>query len=117
MGINDFVEMKNPEIVQAHAVRISADGETLQSGAEAVVNAIGSIEAETPWGSDKYGAQFVHSYESSDGGEQANESVKKSATTVGDEATKIGDATTQAVLDYSATDDTNASGINSVRPA
>jgi hypothetical protein len=117
MGINDFVELKNPETVEANAVRISTDGETLQSSAEAVVNAIGAIEAEAPWGSDKYGVQFVHSYESSDGGEQANESVKKSATSLGEEATKIGDATTQAVLDYSATDDTNAAGINSVRPA
>lgn len=117
MGINDFVDMKNPETIQGNAVRISADGETLESSAEAVVSAIGAIEAETPWGSDQYGVQFVRGYEAADGGEQANESVKKSATSLGEQATKIGDATTQAVLDYTDTDQTNEAGINSVRPS
>jgi hypothetical protein len=114
---NDFVNISDPDAVRANAVRLSAAGETLDGEAQSQVSAIEAIEGEAPWGGDKYGAAFLKGYEQQPqgGGAQANSSVQESLDQLGPEATKIGDAVTQAMVDYDAADTANASDINSVR--
>jgi hypothetical protein len=109
---NDFVEITGADSVQADALRLSAAGNELDAQAQARVSDISSIEAEQPWGDDKYGVAFFSKY---DGKGEAG-GIKESLIGLGSHAVKIGDATLAGMLDYTSADDANAAGIKSVRP-
>jgi hypothetical protein len=109
---NDFVEITSPDSVQADAVRLSSAGAELNSAAETRVADISAIESEQPWGNDKYGVAFLSQY---DGDGEAG-GIKERLLGLGSEAVKIGDATLEAMLDYTSTDHANAARIRSVRP-
>lgn len=114
---NDFVALTNTDAVQGDAVRISAQGDALDAQAQARLGEIEGIEAGTPWGTDKYGVAFLSGYDQDPGktGQGASASVKESLADLGQNAAKIGDAVTRAVLDYTGADQANTRGINSVR--
>jgi hypothetical protein len=114
--MGDFVEITNADAVRAAGARLSAEGEAMTASATAAVGAISGIEGETPWGNDHFGEAFLTGYnqkaQSSDQG--ASASVKDSLSALGPNASTIGDATTQAMLDYTSADEVNATEISNV---
>jgi hypothetical protein len=115
---NDFVELVNPDAVQADAVRLAARGEAVDAQTQSRLGAIEGIEAEAPWGSDQFGTGFLAHYHQNVGGQQnlpLDQAAKDGLRDLGGKATEIGDAVTTAVLGYTTADGTAAGDINSVR--
>jgi hypothetical protein len=114
---NDFLQVAGADAVEAGAARLSAAGEELDGAVQAVTSEISAIEAEEPWGDDKFGQQFLANYREKPKGSTVDFSkgAQESMAQLGPEAQKIGDATVKAMLDYVGTDDSNAADINSLR--
>jgi hypothetical protein len=115
-AVADYLEVHEPDALTADGARILAEGEKLQSEATTRTAAISSIEVEEPWGHDKYGEAFKKGYFSTEGSdERASDAVQKNFTELGENAVKIGDAASWAMVSYTSTDADSAADIGSVR--
>jgi hypothetical protein len=113
--VTDYLEVRDADALTADAARMMAEGENLRSMATRRTAAIQSIEAEQPWGSDKYGEAFTSGYFSTEHSDTpASQAVQQNLTDLGDHAVDIGEAATWAMTSYTSTDTENATDLGNV---
>ena len=119
--MSNFVEINDdPDEIRARGALLSARGQAFSARTSELVGRINGIEAGAPWGSDKYGKEFL---ENEHGGYHStkhtdvpfNEYVKTSASGVGPKLTKTGDAIEGAMTGYQFADIDNQGDIANVQ--
>jgi hypothetical protein len=100
-----FVEITgDPDEIRANAARMGTSGETIQAKSAELHDAVSGIEAEQPWGHDKFGVEFLKGYQPDGGEGSPGEDPAAQLGRAGAELTKMSEGVTWAVTDYQSSD-------------
>jgi hypothetical protein len=118
--MSNFVEINgDPDYIRARGAMLAATGETFDGKAKSLVGRINGIEAGAPWGPDDFGDRFkdngegggYNGTENIPDGKQFHEFVQTSASGIGPQMTKTGNAIQSAMTGYQFADFDNSADI------
>jgi|SRR5690606_25316067 len=103
----------DPNEISGKGAILRSLGETFRARIQGLQGEIQAIEAERPWGNDKYGQAFESTYNYvPDGSEtRLRDDLSEGMSHAGERLIKVGDKTVLAMTEYQATDATNETEI------
>jgi hypothetical protein len=119
--MSNFVEInEDPDEIRGRGAVLAGQGQAFDARTQELVSQVESLEAGAPWGSDKYGTQFLnnenggyHSTKNTD--VPFNEYVKTGSADLGQKIVRTGEAIEGAMTGYQFADIDNQTDISAVQ--
>jgi hypothetical protein len=119
--MSNFVEInEDPDEIRGRGAVLAGQGQAFDARTQELVSRVEALEANAPWGADKYGTQFLnnenggyHSTEHTD--VPFNEYVKTGSAEVGQKIVRTGEAIAGAMTGYQFADIDNQTDISAVQ--
>lgn len=114
--MSNFIDVASLAQMTVMGTRFVGLADQLQTQLETLVSDIDSVEAESPWGNDKFGRRFRQNYMSTPEGSTGpqNEALKKELTELGKELGQLGEGVVNTATQYQLADNHNAATIRNV---
>jgi hypothetical protein len=118
--MSNFVEINgDPDYIRARGALLAAQGDQFDSKVQSLVGRITGIEAGAPWGADEFGHRFLnngegggyHGTKDIPDGKTFSQFVQTSASGIGPQMSKTGNAIQSAMTGYQFADFDNATDI------
>lgn len=103
----------DPNEISGKGAILRSIGETFRARIQGLQSEIQAIEAERPWGNDKYGQAFESTYNVVPPGSETRlrDDLSDGMSRAGEGLIKVGDKTVMAMTEYQAVDATNEAEI------
>lgn len=118
--MGSFIDIQgDPNEVGATGAQLRALAESFEAKTKAILGDINAVEAERPWGSDKYGNAFEASYhQTGEGGDTPlSTDVKDGMSEAGRRLARVGQGTVMAMTEYQGVDAQNSADLRNVAQA